>query len=238
MVCLGVVPINRVRVPAAAAAAPFVPANSLFWVDASQQGGINNMPLGILADNSNVTRSYTVSGLNSLTFLSANRNGNAVLSSNGTNSPYLGSSTASVPVNQPFLGWVVAKVTADSEVFGADSGANASQFRLKYSGDTILQFLSGGFSQSNLISWADWNIIMFHRNAAGQIRLYNGGVQVNVANVVSSAIDISTLFRLYGLGFTGLFGEAGLQLGDFTNAQINALGNSLGSKWAIVWTNL
>jgi hypothetical protein len=221
-----------------APAAPVFPSglSPIAWVDMAQQVGVNGVAQMSLQDNavparvySGGNRVYQTNGKNGLPILLSNSG----YYSNIVNFP-------SIAASAPFLFWAVMQTAGYSGYLWY--GSANQQVRFNYGGSTGSFILySGAIASSDPLTALEstsWAIYLIHRNASNQVRFYyNGLPKFTTPPTLTGGFDLDRGL----LGTSPLdanFGEAGILNTDPTQAEINALGNYLASKWAIAWTNI
>ncbi|MBD2465724.1 hypothetical protein H6G89_32570 [Oscillatoria sp. FACHB-1407] len=208
------------------------------WIDVSQETAIaDGLPMVTLTERSPAERSFTSAMPG--TYRTNQRNGLPVLRTTPLTTAYLASTAPVIASGSPFCLWFVGRSDgADAIVWGNQLPNH--QVRINYTGNRTLFLYNGPSVTSDGLTGAEataWNIYLFVRNTANEVRFYLNGVpKFSVVGNNAGAFNLGRLLESFSTPFVGDFAEAGYNAADFSTAQLNSLGMYLSVKWAIAWT--
>lgn len=234
----------------AGSSAPFVPtdiANLALWLDASDtatitqaaglvsqwndKSGLSNHVTQGTGARQPTTNSSTINGLNALNCPAGNK---LMLMPSGLYSIPNGNNTVFAVTKQNGSAgdqWFLS--TGLSPVYG---------YLYRTNGTNIRSFNNTGFAGNTdqTFSAGNTHITEFTRNGAGLTQTIDG-IAGTPGTAVSGTAAAMYLFNFdggAGSGFIGDSGEVLIYSRALSNAEKNQVGNYLGQKWLVSWTNI
>jgi hypothetical protein len=208
------------------------------WIDMSQEGAIaDGLPVMMLSDRSSVGRTFTSASPG--VYKVGIRNGLPVLRTTAALTAYLASAAPVIANNTPFCLWFVGQSNGSDAIVWGNSSPN-NQVRINYTASRLMYLFTGPDVQGALTAPEStaWNIFMFVRDAANNGRLYLNGALKGGPTNIGGSVNLGRFLESFSVRFVGDFGEAGYNSADFSKAQLNSLGQYLGAKWAIAWSDI